>query len=256
MNRTPIQEFSSGIITALIENVASLKGFDQKTVKGQLREQFVTDVLEEFLTNQFGIGTGVIINQRGDTSHQIDTIIYDNRILPPFIKKKDVGVFPAEHVLAVIETRSWLSKSIIKKYNDLAKQLFEKVYHPDASIYQDLAIMKPLFNIVGFYDKGIFKNDSRTEIIEWMKKNANYLFGVCLVNKFSWLNVMTPEGSLKMVDENNEETKAFIAVVLDNIRTLSQKRFISYMGTRHIDWLSIYIRDQKGIKKIFDDRSR
>lgn len=58
------------------------------------------------------------------------------------------------------------------------------------------------------------------------------------------MNVIRPEGSLKMVDENNEEIKAFIAVLLDNIRTLSQQRFLSIMGGRHIDWLSIYMRDQ------------
>jgi len=172
------------------------------------------------------------------------------------IERKGIGVYPAEHVLAVIETRSWLSKSVIKKYNASAKRLFEEVYHPDASLYRDLTLMRPLFSVVGFFDKGIFKNDSNNDIKDWMRKNANYLFGVCLVNKFSWLNVMKPEGSLKMVDQNNEETKAFIAVLLDNVRTLSQTRFLSILGGRHIDWLSIYIRDQSGIRKYFDERSK
>jgi hypothetical protein len=45
-----------------------------------------------------------------------------------------------------------------------------------------------------------------------------------------------------MVDEYNEETKAFVAVLLDNIRTYSQKRYLSL--ARHVDWLSIYTRDQ------------
>ena len=75
--------------------------------------------------------------------------------------------------------------------------------------------------------------------------NAKPLFGVCLINKFSWLNIMKREGALHMVNENNEETKAFIAILLDNIRTLSQRRYLSLVG--HNDWLSIYIRDQSGI---------
>ena len=255
MKRTPIKENSSTAIKSLIENVSSLKNLDQDTVKGTLREHFVEEVLEQFLTKQFGIGKGVIYNQRGNHSGQLDTIIYDNRILPPLIEKKGIGVYPAEHVLAVIETRSWLSKPVIKKYNQSAKSLFEEVYDPEASLYQDLGLMKPLFSLVGFFDEGLFKNDSRVDIMNWMMENANYLFGVCLVNKFSWLNVMRPEGSLKMVDQNNEETKAFIAVLLDNVRTLSQRRFLSVIGGRHIDWLSIYIRDQSGIRDYFDEKS-
>jgi len=252
MKRTPIQEHSSGIIKSLIENVDSLKNLDQDMVKGTLREYFVEDVIEQFLTKQFGVGKDVIYNQKGEHSGQLDTIIYDNRILPPFIEKKGVGVYPAEHVLAIIETRSWLSKSVIKEYDAKAKTIFEKIYNPDSSLYRDLQIMKPLFSVVGFFDEGIFKNESKEEIIVWMRENASHLFGICLIDNFSWLNVMRPEGSLKMVDENNEETKAFIAVLLDNVRTLSQTRFLSIIGGRHIDWLSIYTRDQSGIRKFFD----
>jgi len=50
MKRTPIQEHSSGVIKSLIEDVSSLKHLDQDTVKGTLREHFVEDVLEQFLT--------------------------------------------------------------------------------------------------------------------------------------------------------------------------------------------------------------
>jgi len=61
---------------------------------------------------------------------------------------------------------------------------------------------------------------------------------------------------LKIVDENNEETKAFVAVLLDNIRTESQERYSTLVSPksqeRHKDWLSLYIRDQSGIKKFFE----
>jgi len=85
-----------------------------------------------------------------------------------------------------------------------------------------------------------------------MMSNAKPMFGVCLVDKFSWIGVVRPEGSLKMVDENNEETKAFIAVLLDNVRTLSQIRYLSLL---HQDWLGIYTRDQSGIRRIFEQRN-
>ena len=63
---------------------------------------------------------------------------------------------------------------------------------------------------------------------------------------------MVPEGSLKMVDQYNEETKAFVAVLLDNIRTYSQRRYFALQN--HADWLSIYTRDQGGIREEFERR--
>lgn len=254
MNRSPIQQHTSAIIKGFIEETGALKNLDQHTLKGRLRELFTSRILSKFLTSQFGIGTGVIINQSGEQSKQIDIVIYDKRILPPFIEEQKIGVYPAESVLAVIEVRSWVSKETIREYSDSAKKLYDEIYNPVSSIYGDLPRMRPLYSLIGFYDKGIFKNEGEKEILHWMVNNAKPLFGVCLVNKFSWLNVVRTEGSLKMVDENNEETKAFVAVLLDNIRTLSQRRYLSLVN--HVDWLGIYTRDQTGIRKFFERRKR
>jgi hypothetical protein len=43
-----------------------------------------------------------------------------------------------------------------------------------------------------------------------------------------------------------------MAILLDNIRTHSQRRYLHL--TDHIDWLGIYTRDQTGIKNIFEQR--
>jgi len=245
----------SAIIKGCIKEVDALKSLDQLTLKGRLRELFTSRILSKFLTSQFGMGTGVIINQRGEQSKEIDIIIYDRRILPPFIEEQKIGVYPAESVLAVVEARSWISKQDIKEYSDSATKLYDEIYNPASSIYRDLPALIPLYNLVGFYDKGIFKNWSQKKILRWMMNNAKPLFGVCLVNKFSWLSVVRREGVLHWVNEVNEETKAFVAILLDNIRTLSQKRYLSLLKP-HKDWLSIYLRDQGGIRKYFEQIKR
>ena len=76
-----------------------------------------------------------------------------------------------------------------------------------------------------------------------MMNNAKPLFAVCILNKISWLHVMRPEGALQKVGADNAETKAFIAPLLDNIRTISEVR-LSYITKRHNDWFSIYTRKQ------------
>lgn len=252
VNRSPIQQHTSALIKGLIAETESLRNLDQKSLKGQLIELFTSRIVSRFLTSQFGMGTGVIVNQKGEQSKQTDIIIYDRRIMPPFIEEQKIGVYPAECVLAVIEVRSWVSEKVIKEYSDKAAKLYSEIYDPDYSLYRDYSKFRPFYALVGFYDKGIFKNETYEEILQWMMNNAKPLFGVCLVNKLSWLNVMRPEGSLKMVDVYNEETKAFVAVLLDNIRTYSQKRYLSLV--EHVDWLGIYTRDQGGIREEFEKR--
>jgi len=115
LTRSPIQQHTSEIIKGFIGEVEALKNLTHPTLKGQLRELFTSKILSKFLTSQFGIGTGLIINQSGEQSKQIDIVIYDKRILPPFIEERKLGIYPAESVLAVIEVRSWIYKKTIKK---------------------------------------------------------------------------------------------------------------------------------------------
>ena len=105
----------------------------------------------------------------------------------------------------------------------------------------------------GFGEDELFGNKSFDQVWSWMSDNAKPLFGVCVINKLSWLHVCGNRGSLHMVDSYNEETKSFMAILLDNIRTRSQQRYLRLMK-EHIDWLGIYTRDQAGMKKIFEDR--
>jgi len=235
--------YTSALIKGLVEEARALRNLDHNTLKGQLIELFTSRIVSKFLTSQFGVGTGVIVNQIGDQSKQIDIIIYDRRILPPFIEERKIGVYPAECVMAVIEVRSWVSKETIKEYSVSARKLHDEIYKQESSHYRDYHLLRPFYSLVGFYEDEIFKNESQEDILFWMWNNAKPLFGVCIVNKLSWLNVMRLEGSLKMVDENNEETKAFIAVLLDNLRTHSQIKYL-HLLKRHNDWLSIYTRDQ------------
>jgi hypothetical protein len=133
-NRGLIKQHTSSIIKGFIGEAKAIKNLGHSSEKGRLRELFTSKILSKFLTSQFGIGTGVIINQKGEQSEEIDIIIYDNRILPPFIEEQKVGVYPAECVLGVIQVRSWIDKDTIKKYAKSAQTLYENVYNPACSI--------------------------------------------------------------------------------------------------------------------------
>jgi len=254
MVRSSIKAHTTAILEGVIAKASSLGPITSPTLKGELRELLIADLFERFLIPDFGIGTGQIINQKEELSGQTDIVIYDKRILTPFIQSQNLGIFPAEAVIAVIEVKSHLSKENIVESSTKNDRLLNVIYSSDASYYDDLHNFIPLTSVVGFFDKVNFQYENtaenRKKIQEWILKNAPNLWAVCLLGKFSWLRVMGPEGVVHLRSEYLENTKAFVAILLDNIRSLARERTILLLNRPHIDWFSLYLRDQD-IEKIF-----
>ena len=99
--RTIIKKDASNIIMSFIERSKNLR-LDHKGAEGQLKELFLGKVLKLFLSQQFDVGSGIVINDDGEESSQTDVIIYDKRLISPFIHEGNVGVYPVESVVAVI----------------------------------------------------------------------------------------------------------------------------------------------------------
>jgi hypothetical protein len=102
MSDTLIQKYATSVVRDFMVRAGDLKGLIHDLTKGELKELFVSRVLKSFLTSQFGIGSGIILNRRGQQSSQMDVVIYDNRIILPFIREQNIGVYPAESVIATI----------------------------------------------------------------------------------------------------------------------------------------------------------
>jgi len=239
-----IKRYSSAIIEGLVSKVSASSPLNHRLTKGELRELFVTNILKSFLTKQFDIGTGIIINQKEEQSNQTDIIIYDNRILPPFIKEQHIGVYPAESVVGVIEVKSRLDRNAIINSEKSAKRLIEIIYNPKASIYGDYEYIRPLCGTIGFYGTGSTEIRDISKGRSWLEKNIKHNFAICLVGKFSWMNLKSSGWTKSDKKENYEETKRFIAVFLDNLRTRSEIKIQHMNQFAHKDWLSVYIRDQ------------
>lgn len=246
MERTLIQKYTSSIIRGLFERAMDLKKLDHNVTKGQLRELFVSNTLKTFLTKQFDIGSGVIINKNGIPSNQTDIIIYDNRIVPPFIKEQQIGVYPAESVIATIEVKSRLTKSELLKSEKSAKKLHEEVYNPEFTNYEDLKDVKPLCSIIGFYGSGARELSRENNGKKWLEQKIDHLILICLINRYSWIKFNGKGWVYGPKDKKtNEETKRFISVLLDNIRTQSEIRLRKITPNeekKHKDFLGSYIR--------------
>ena len=60
MEQTLIQKCTTSIVRGFIERTKSLSHPDHRLLKGELRELFMSNILDSFLTNQFEIGSGII----------------------------------------------------------------------------------------------------------------------------------------------------------------------------------------------------
>ncbi len=240
MSETLIKKYSTSVIKDFIDRANDLKGLtrDLNLPIGELKELFVSRVLRSFLTAQFDIGSGIVVNSADKKSSQIDILIYDNRILPPFIKEQSIGVYPAESIIATIEIKTNLEEKGLANAENTAQKLCDEVFDLEYGF-------KPLCAVFGF--EGSIENLSAKEKgIDWLRENAQHLFNICIAGKYSWANVGGKGWWPEFYDRDKpyNETKRFIALLVDNIRTASQERFQAFINPQtHQDWLSAYIRN-------------
>src|SRR5205814_8120838 len=64
-----------------------------------------------------------IISSEGGTSTQQDVILYDAAVVPPATFEGEIGMFPVESVLFVLEVKSRLTATDLKSANDSAVSL-------------------------------------------------------------------------------------------------------------------------------------
>jgi len=260
---TLIQDNSKRIIEDLVEKSEIFSavedgGIANTTVKGSLREIFISDVLKLFLPTHFGVGSGMITNHYGKQSNQTDVIVYDKRVLPPFMHRGRIGIYPAESVIATIEVKSYLRNKELEAAEKSAQRLHEETYnkkgfHEDYRLVYQAINIKPICGVIGLrQNEGAVFSDLLVDGVEGRNRlnSVKYLSAICHANKYSWINFDRPEyaqsaneGWKHDVGNPPQETIRFIALMVDRIRTLSEYR-IHEFSNGHRDWISIYTREQ------------
>jgi hypothetical protein len=240
----------------MLERAKALSGLDQNLLKGELRELFVSEVLKCYLSYPFEIGSGIVVNQRGDQSSQTDVIIYDASVLPPFIKGQHLGVYPAECVLATVEVKSNLGPAELLSLEKAAKKLREEVYSDAGSIYSNDQKFKPICTMFGFSGSGVKELKEQASGQTWLEENCPHVTLIALAGVYSWVRLGDRGWFYESKGiETGEEVKRFAAVLLDNVRSLSWRRLAELNKektgdyTPHRDWLSVYIREQNIFSK-------
>lgn len=73
--------------------------------KGDALENAWIDWLRKYLPNRYSVDKAIVIDSKGNTSHQIDVVIYDNWFTPFIFSQNGFHYIPAEGVYAVFEVK-------------------------------------------------------------------------------------------------------------------------------------------------------
>ncbi len=83
--------------------------------KGRANENIIRDFLINFLPKKYDIGTGILIDRKGNPSKQCDIVIYDKEYHPDYFGQKSTILFPVDVVYAIIEVKTSLDQGEIKE---------------------------------------------------------------------------------------------------------------------------------------------
>lgn len=95
----------------LIRNFDFASNATTPVLIGTAKEKEVSRKLEMLLPNSVGVGSGCIIDSYGNTSKQMDIIIYEKEFCPVFClnESSETTYYPCEGVIAVGEIKSTLN---------------------------------------------------------------------------------------------------------------------------------------------------
>lgn len=163
-------------------------------IKGGLNENELSSLIEEVIPQKYQVSKGIIENANGEQSNETDILIYDDEVLPPYMKN-DLTFVPVEAVRYNFEVKSTLNatelKTTIKK--------FER------------------FKSIGGYSPTVlfsFSSDLKGSELQRLKKNDSNFFinpaisVICTSNKSYYYKSVT-EHLLKDYLSNSEFMKLF-----------------------------------------------
>lgn len=108
-----ISEKFNAKISSLKRDFEVNKDVMHNGVKGGLNESELSSLIKEVIPQRYKATKGIIENSIGRQSNETDIFIYDDEILPPYIKN-DLTFVPVEAVKYNFEVKSMLNDNELK----------------------------------------------------------------------------------------------------------------------------------------------
>lgn len=133
--------------------------------RGGIRERRVAAFLRSILPQRYGIGTGHIIDSKGNTSGQVDIVIYDALNGVHFPIDEDYSLFPCESVYAAIEVKSTLTASAGEQPDGTIYECVEAATKVK-SLYRHINDQPEMIQHIVFAYQSAWKDDIE-QVMKW-----------------------------------------------------------------------------------------
>lgn len=106
MSKIELREMFNGLQQQMVSQLNTNRNFiSHPGSKGDALENAWINWLRNYLPSRYSVDKAIIIDSEGNTSHQIDIVIYDNWYTPFLFSQNGFYYIPAEGVYAVFEVK-------------------------------------------------------------------------------------------------------------------------------------------------------
>ncbi len=129
MNNIDLKQLFEGLQKQMVSQLNTNREFiTHPGSKGDALENAWIEWLQKYLPNRYNVDKAIVIDHEGNTSHQIDIVIYDNWFTPFIFSQNGFHYIPAEGVYAIFEVKPDVQGSAdSKSYIEYASEKIESV---------------------------------------------------------------------------------------------------------------------------------
>lgn len=106
MSKIILKDLFKGLQTQMVDQLSTNRKYiSHPGSKGDALENVWIDWLRNYLPSRYCVDKAIVIDSNGDTSHQMDVVIYDQIYTPFVFNQNGFKYIPAEGVYAVFEVK-------------------------------------------------------------------------------------------------------------------------------------------------------
>lgn len=230
-NKIDLKMLFNGLQSQMNAQLSTNRSFiEHPGSKGDALENAWIEWLRNYLPNRYSVDKAIVIDHEGNTSHQIDIVIYDNWFTPFIFSQNGFHYIPAEGVYAIFEVKPDLKGSIrdektgrSQTYIEYAGEKIESVRKLKRTSTKMInsgtdVPARPLTKILG----GILTSTNTIKRTSTIERHLKYLTGLQTID----FGCVADYGSFYVDYEGEEDT------TLKDISNFD-KRYLDYYNTRN-----------------------
>jgi hypothetical protein len=178
MSKIELKQLFQGLQNQMISQLNTNREFITHAGSvGDALENAWIEWLQKYLPNRYSVDKAIVIDFEGNTSHQIDIVIYDNWYTPFVFSQNGFHYVPAEGVYAIFEVKPEIKKDYIyyagEKIESVRKLKRTSTFMINSGKRSD---PRPLTKIIGGFlsTANSYKDENNKAIEKHLKENTEF----------------------------------------------------------------------------------